>query len=94
MRSDMDQWQKQKLPQKSTGYRNYDTPDDSRNLWWVGLLAYGEGWHNNHHAFSDCARHGHRWWEVDMTYMAICVMEKFGLAWNVVRKPQAYGTKA
>jgi sn-2 palmitoyl-lipid 9-desaturase len=68
------------------GYRNYDTPDDSRNLWWVGLLAYGEGWHNNHHAFSNCARHGHRWWEVDMTYMVICVMEKFGLAWNVLRR--------
>ena len=60
------------------GYRNYDTPDDSRNLWWVGLLAYGEGWHNNHHAFSNCARHGHRWWEIDMTYMVICVVEKLG----------------
>jgi sn-2 palmitoyl-lipid 9-desaturase len=71
------------------GYRNYDTPDDSRNLWWVGLLAYGEGWHNNHHAFSNCARHGHRWWEVDMTYMVIWVMEKLGLAWNVVRKRQS-----
>ena len=33
------------------GYRNYETKDDSRNLWWVGLLAFGEGWHNNHHAF-------------------------------------------
>ena len=33
------------------GYRNYETTDDSRNLWWVGLLAFGEGWHNNHHAF-------------------------------------------
>jgi sn-2 palmitoyl-lipid 9-desaturase len=71
------------------GYRNYDTPDDSRNLWWVGLLAYGEGWHNNHHAFSNCARHGHRWWEVDVTYMLICVMEKLGLAWNVVRERQS-----
>ena len=75
------------------GYRNYDTPDQSRNLWWVGLLAYGEGWHNNHHAFSNCARHGHRWWEIDMTYMAICVMEKLGLAWNVVRKRQPNGTQ-
>ena len=33
------------------GYRNYETSDNSRNLWWVGLLAFGEGWHNNHHAF-------------------------------------------
>jgi stearoyl-CoA desaturase (delta-9 desaturase) len=70
------------------GYRNYNTPDDSRNLWWVGLLAFGEGWHNNHHAFSHCARHGHRWWEVDMTYMFVCTMEFFGLAWNVIRLPR------
>jgi stearoyl-CoA desaturase (delta-9 desaturase) len=66
------------------GYRNYNTQDDSRNLWWVGLLTYGEGWHNNHHAFQRMARHGHRWWEIDMTYWAICVMEWLGLAWDVV----------
>ncbi|HEY4310340.1 MAG TPA: acyl-CoA desaturase [Pirellulales bacterium] len=67
------------------GYRNYETTDDSRNLWWVGLLAYGEGWHNNHHAFQRMARHGHRWWEFDMTYGVIVAMEKLGLAWNLVR---------
>jgi sn-2 palmitoyl-lipid 9-desaturase len=66
------------------GYRNYETTDDSRNLWWVGLLAYGEGWHNNHHAFQRMARHGHKWWEIDMTYWAILTMEKLGLAWDVV----------
>jgi sn-2 palmitoyl-lipid 9-desaturase len=65
------------------GYRNYETRDDSRNLWWVGLLAYGEGWHNNHHAFPGRARHGHRWWELDLTYMVICLLEFCGLAWNV-----------
>jgi len=67
------------------GYRNYETRDNSRNLWWVGLLAYGEGWHNNHHASPTRARHGQRWWEIDMTYAVICTMESFGLAWNVVR---------
>jgi stearoyl-CoA desaturase (delta-9 desaturase) len=67
------------------GYRNYETKDNSRNLWWVGLLAYGEGWHNNHHAFPGRARHGHRWWEIDATYATICLMEKLGLAWNVLR---------
>lgn len=67
------------------GYRNYEIKDDSRNLWWVGLLAYGEGWHNNHHAFPSRARHGHRWWEIDMTYMVIWTMEKLGLAWDVMR---------
>jgi fatty-acid desaturase len=73
------------------GYRNYETSDDSRNLWWVGLLAYGEGWHNNHHAYQRMARHGHRWWEIDVTYLAICLMERVGLAWNVVRKKSARG---
>ena len=66
------------------GYRNYETNDDSRNLWWVGLLAYGEGWHNNHHAFQRMARHGHKWWELDVTYLTILLMEKLGLAWDVV----------
>jgi stearoyl-CoA desaturase (delta-9 desaturase) len=68
------------------GYRNYQTTDDSRNCWWVGLLAFGEGWHNNHHAYQRMARHGHRWWEVDVTYWAILAMEKVGLAWHVVHE--------
>jgi stearoyl-CoA desaturase (delta-9 desaturase) len=67
------------------GYRNYETSDNSTNLWWVGLLAAGEGWHNNHHAYQRMAAHGHRWWEFDLTYLTICVMEKLGLAWDVVR---------
>ncbi len=66
------------------GYKNYATTDDSRNNWWVALLAYGEGWHNNHHAYPTMVKHGHRWWEVDMTYMFIKLMEKCGLAWNLV----------
>jgi stearoyl-CoA desaturase (delta-9 desaturase) len=57
-------------------------------LWWVGLLAFGEGWHNNHHAFQRMAKHGHRWWEVDTTYWMILAMEKLGLAWNVVKTPR------
>jgi stearoyl-CoA desaturase (delta-9 desaturase) len=71
------------------GYRNYQTPDNSRNLWWVGLLAFGEGWHNNHHAFQRSARHGHRWWEIDLTYLAILVLASLGLAWNVVQPPRS-----
>lgn len=69
------------------GYRNYETRDNSRNLWWVGLLAFGEGWHNNHHAFQRAAQHGHRWWEIDLTYWVICAMRQVGLAWNVVPHP-------
>lgn len=66
------------------GYRNYETDDDSRNLWWVALLTYGEGWHNNHHAHQRLARHGHRWWEVDVNFVVIRLMERCGLAWNVM----------
>lgn len=65
------------------GYRNFETHDDSRNLWWVGLLAFGEGWHNNHHASPGRAPHGLRWWEFDPTYRTLCLMERLGLAWEV-----------
>ena len=66
------------------GYRNYETRDDSRNLWWVGLISYGEGWHNNHHAHPRLAQHGHKWWEFDMTYQAIRLLRAVGLAKDVV----------
>ncbi len=66
------------------GYRNYETTDDSRNNWWVALLAYGEGWHNNHHAYPRMAPHGHKWWELDVTYTTIRLMKMVGLAWDIV----------
>jgi stearoyl-CoA desaturase (delta-9 desaturase) len=68
------------------GYRNYATPDQSRNLWWVALLTFGEGWHNNHHAYQRLAVHGHKWWEVDITWMVIRAMRKLGLASDVQDK--------
>lgn len=71
--------------QRSEGYRLFDTRDESRNVWWVGLLAVGEGWHNNHHAMPRSARHGMEWWEIDVTWMTIVVLEKLGLATDVVR---------
>lgn len=66
------------------GYRNFDTPDNSRNNLLVGYLALGEGWHNNHHAHQRWARHGLKWWEFDATYVIISALEKLGLAWDVV----------
>lgn len=68
------------------GYRNHDLPDDSRNNWILGLLAYGEGWHNNHHANSNSASFGQKWWEIDIGYWTICFLQKIGLARNVVRR--------
>jgi len=67
------------------GYRNYETSDDSRNHWLVALLAWGEGWHNNHHEDQRAAAHGHKWWEFDSTYCVIQLLEWLGLANNVVR---------
>ena len=67
------------------GYRNFEIRDDSRNVAWVGLMALGEGWHNNHHAFPKSARHGMKWWEIDITWMIIWTLEKLGLAKDVVR---------
>ncbi len=66
------------------GYRNYETTDDSRNNWLVAILAFGEGWHNNHHAYPRMASQGHKWWEFDGTYMIIRMMKWTGLAWDVV----------
>jgi len=65
------------------GYRNYETTDRSRNLWWVALISYGEGWHNNHHAHQRLARHGHKPWEIDITYMVIRLLKTLGLAKQV-----------
>jgi stearoyl-CoA desaturase (delta-9 desaturase) len=62
------------------GYQTYDSRDDSRNCWWVALLSFGEGWHNNHHAFPRSARHGLRWWEFDASFLVLRAMEKAGLA--------------
>jgi stearoyl-CoA desaturase (delta-9 desaturase) len=62
------------------GYRSYATRDDSTNLWWVAILTLGEGWHNNHHAFPRSARHGIRWWEIDVTFWLIRSLSWIGLA--------------
>ena len=68
------------------GSRRFKTRDDSTNNWWVALVTFGEGWHNNHHAYQRMARQGHKWWEIDMTYWSILALEKVGLAWNVVKE--------
>lgn len=66
------------------GYRNFATDDDSRNNIWVAMLSYGEGWHNNHHANPRSVNHGHRYWEVDVTYQTIRLLAKLGLAHDLV----------
>lgn len=65
------------------GYKTYFTPDDSVNVWWVGFLAFGEGWHNNHHASPGSARTGMKSHEIDLSWLTIKLMKKLGLVWRV-----------
>jgi stearoyl-CoA desaturase (delta-9 desaturase) len=65
------------------GSRPYRSNDESRNNVVFGVLALGEGWHNNHHAFPTSARHGLAWWQLDVSYLVIVVMSWLGLASNV-----------
>jgi stearoyl-CoA desaturase (delta-9 desaturase) len=65
------------------GRQPFRCHDQSRNNTLFGILAFGEGWHNNHHAFPTSARHGLRWWEFDASYVLIRVLALLGLAWNV-----------
>jgi len=65
------------------GYRRFDTPDDSRNNWFVALLTWGEGWHNNHHAHPRCARMGLTFGEFDITYWIIHCLSRIGLASDI-----------
>jgi len=69
------------------GYRNYDTPDNSRNNLLIGLLTNGEGWHNNHHADPRSARHGHSWREPDVAWLTIRALAALGLARKVALPP-------
>jgi len=65
------------------GSRPHATGDDSTNNWFVALLTFGEGWHNNHHAFPTSARHGLEWYQFDMNWIAIRILEKLGWAENI-----------
>ena len=61
------------------GSRPFETGDQSRNNFFVALITLGEGWHNNHHRFMSSARHGFRWWEIDMTYYGLRILSLFGI---------------
>jgi stearoyl-CoA desaturase (delta-9 desaturase) len=69
------------------GRRPNLTRDGSRNVWWIGLLSLGEGWHNNHHARPSAALHGWRWYEIDISGYVIRLLARFGLVWKVVGAP-------
>jgi stearoyl-CoA desaturase (Delta-9 desaturase) len=69
------------------GTKRFDTDDHSKNVFWLALPSMGEAWHNNHHAFPRSARHGLRWWELDISAFVIRGMRRVGLAWDVIEIP-------
>jgi stearoyl-CoA desaturase (Delta-9 desaturase) len=69
------------------GSRQFQTKDASRNNFVIGLLGFGEGWHNNHHAYPRSALHGHGWRQPDLSGLVIQALESVGLAWDVRRAP-------
>ena len=80
------------------GKRPFKTKDDSTNNWFVAILTFGEGWHNNHHAFPTSARHGLKWYQFDMNWLTIQIFKRLGWATNIrlfdVDKPAAEFKKA
>ncbi len=75
------------------GTRPYPTGDQSRNNLFTGIVAFGEGWHNNHHAFPWSARHGLRWWQPDFSWWVLWMMERVGLIWRVRRPDLTRGPR-
>ncbi|MGB5334713.1 MAG: acyl-CoA desaturase, partial [Woeseiaceae bacterium] len=74
------------------GGQPYDANDDSTNNWLVGILAIGEGWHNNHHKFPYSARHGLKWWQFDLTWMVLRSMAALKLI-SDLRLPRKIGSE-
>jgi len=71
------------------GRQRYLTGDDSRNNWWLALITLGEGWHNNHHHYQASARQGFRWWEIDVTYYVLRLLERLGVVRDLKAPPAA-----
>ncbi len=71
------------------GTRRFATRDQSRNNWFLAILTFGEGWHNNHHHFPGAARQGFVWWEYDFTYYGLRILAALGLVWNLKPVPEA-----
>ncbi len=70
------------------GYRRYDTSDNSRNNPLLALVTLGEGWHNNHHKYSHCARQGFAWWEIDITYYGLLFLQALRLISDLKPVPE------
>jgi len=70
------------------GRKRFATPDNSRNNWFLALLTLGEGWHNNHHHYPASSRQGFMWWELDITYYLLKLLEKLGIIHDIKNVPK------
>jgi stearoyl-CoA desaturase (delta-9 desaturase) len=70
------------------GKRDFDTQDESRNSFWLALVTLGEGWHNNHHFHAGSARQGFHWWQIDVSFYLLKMMESLGLVWGLKAVPE------
>ncbi|MGM0569137.1 acyl-CoA desaturase [Marinobacter sp.] len=71
------------------GSRRFETADDSRNNFWLALITFGEGWHNNHHRWPQSARQGFRWYEIDLTYYGLWLLSKAGIIHDLKPVPES-----
>jgi stearoyl-CoA desaturase (delta-9 desaturase) len=71
------------------GTRRFKTKDHSRNNFWLALLTFGEGWHNNHHRYPIATRQGLYWWEIDLTWYILSLFQKLGIIWDMNTHPQS-----
>lgn len=71
------------------GKKRYSVEDDSVNNWFLAILSGGEGWHNNHHKYAVCARQGFKWWEIDLTYYIIKLLQSLKIVWDVREPPKS-----
>ncbi len=69
------------------GKQRYVTGDDSRNNWWLALITFGEGWHNNHHAYMASTRQGFRWYEIDLTFYVLKALSWLRIVWDLIEPP-------
>ncbi len=70
-----------------SGWKRFDTGDDSRNSYVLGVINLGDGFHNNHHRYPVSARHGFYWWEIDITYYVLRLFSLTGIIWDLTPVP-------
>jgi len=70
------------------GRKRYQTDDDSGNSFWLAVVTFGEGWHNNHHKYPGSVRQGFFWWEIDLTYYGLWLLERLRIIWNLRPVPR------